>query len=790
MDSESAAPSSIEDRLARLKNRLAKAQAEVFPPALTMSAAASLPENEDPNASFKLGLQLFGDVNHSDITARLRKLEDELDDVLALQSMGGVSSPPPVPAQDEDTLRAHISTLQRAQQMRTLLDEALTLATPSLSADDVDRVRASYTLIEAHAVWYDATERGTYSDNNKKEMWQHLHQTWRNQKAALLSWAKGVIRKRVPPPSVDEIRVQTGPDLTQAWEVLHVWHQQGDDDTLLHILRQYVQQLIQDVLEQDITQTAVFNETEERSALRLAVSTTASTSKTAWKTLTWEFPETEKSTISLLEGWKQRLGFWQRILVFVGEHVLLERPDLCTIVGQRLAETPQTLLGEVRITDDDPGRFLEFILKKLHTTCLPAPNETVNLTRRQQEMEDLVAPWEQALIDKGLWPNHHKLSTWVSSLVTHYVQHRRSLHLEKVRNLLQNSDYHNTSLVGEPYNKKDEILGVGPLIVFGLSKAAVSLVTQQVVQHVRKCLDEAVQALQEQASTEKEDAALSLLPATLYQAARESFHLLRAMIPVLHRKDIATVPRTAALWHNDCVYAAYQCQLLGLEYQSRITAAPTKDARQKVLQRCFTFVDMVPAYREIANESLQKMLDRQAQEVHSLVTSRISLLGKSLRSNEILAEWSEAESALTAAVTHLRQLSQVWKPVLSYEVFHRALCFLADVVFKILLDQLLLATDISTTACQFVNALFSRAVQDVGSLLDGDWATSQLHGRFTALSKCLDMTLHDIRVGLSQGVFSSVTGQELSQLIQATFDDSPKRRDLLQLLQQAVQQAP
>ena len=46
----------------------------------------------------------------------------------------------------------------------------------------------------------------------------------------------------------------------------------------------------------------------------------------------------------------------------------------------------------------------------------------------------------------------------------------------------------------------------------------------------------------------------------------------------------------------------------------------------------------------------------------------------------------------------------------------------------------------------------------------------------------MDMSLADIQVALSEGLFRSVTGPELSRLIVATFDESQKRDHLLHVL--------
>ena len=49
----------------------------------------------------------------------------------------------------------------------------------------------------------------------------------------------------------------------------------------------------------------------------------------------------------------------------------------------------------------------------------------------------------------------------------------------------------------------------------------------------------------------------------LYRAAREIMDLFRAIIPTRHASEIASIPRMAAVLHNDCVYFAHEAALLG-----------------------------------------------------------------------------------------------------------------------------------------------------------------------------------------------------------------------------------
>ena len=46
----------------------------------------------------------------------------------------------------------------------------------------------------------------------------------------------------------------------------------------------------------------------------------------------------------------------------------------------------------------------------------------------------------------------------------------------------------------------------------------------------------------------------------------------------------------------------------------------------------------------------------------------------------------------------------------------------------------------------------------------------------------MNMSMSEIQDGLSNGMFRTVTGPELSKLITSCFDDTPKRRALLHLI--------
>lgn len=81
---------------------------------------------------------------------------------------------------------------------------------------------------------------------------------------------------------------------------------------------------------------------------------------------------------------------------------------------------------------------------------------------------------------------------------------------------------------------------------------------------------------------------------------------------------------------------------------------------------------MVPPFRDLANKSMGDMLEIQKRQLFELISPRLVSFKQALSSNESVSEWDDAETALRAALYHLRHLSQSWSQVLSCEVYHLA----------------------------------------------------------------------------------------------------------------------
>ncbi|KAL7579752.1 hypothetical protein ACA910_021893 [Epithemia clementina (nom. ined.)] len=590
------------------------------------------------------------------------------------------------------------------------------------------------------------------------------------------------------------------------------------------------------------------------SSTLLSSSVVMSSSSSSWssslgtaKSLEWNRDENDQDTADLDEdviaAWKETFYFLQRILVFVAEHVFLGRPELCRLLGKRLLGRPQavgvddrnelgTTSSAFQLIGKDDGVLMEPLVEFMMDTCLPdyvaPPNEgdanndeeglVQQLRQYQSRLEAVVGPFLETMQHHGLLAedlssttttgpfspdskrsNHScRLREFVQNFLPHYIDHRHGLLLDEARSLiLHKKDFHNTQPVGvDPStvtNEEDKRLGLDPgLDIFLLHQSCVSETALALFELCVACMDESVdcaKALMTRASSPV-DHALDDLPATLYQAARQVLDLYRAIVPVRYGKEIAQVPRTAAIFYSDCVYLAHHCHALGLKYRDKYPEDSSSSSISADLRRVCIFVDKVPLFRDMADRCMRDMLDRQSRQVQELVRPRIPLLSKALRSTEIVAEWADAETALNAALYHLQHLAQQWKPVLSQQTFHSALGYLAHVLFTLFLEPVLAAPIFSTDACEFVHNLFGTALDRVQVLLQLSFDQDNVEkvvptwNRLKAVGLFMDMTLNDVEAALSQGLFASVTGQELSHLLSAVFDDSPRQKELLKLVKQ------
>eukprot|EP00535_Pseudo-nitzschia_heimii_P008474 CAMPEP_0197173488 /NCGR_PEP_ID=MMETSP1423-20130617/399_1 /TAXON_ID=476441 /ORGANISM="Pseudo-nitzschia heimii, Strain UNC1101" /LENGTH=931 /DNA_ID=CAMNT_0042622311 /DNA_START=69 /DNA_END=2864 /DNA_ORIENTATION=- len=517
----------------------------------------------------------------------------------------------------------------------------------------------------------------------------------------------------------------------------------------------------------------------------------------------------EPSQFVVINSLKNLFDIYSRILTFVRVKVFLERETLCSFVGKRLFGIPDAMPSIMNLSalglksellgENDHGVLSEAIVKWLREQSLSEITSETNLDQAallREELLECTIPFCREI--EGLF---HVTSNPTPRLIAFcndfekaVVNHRRCERLNEARDILLKTDYHNTKIVGVEENLNPDDLEGEALAVFKLSRCSISETADKLIALVRKTMDECVATIGLPL-----DSPLATLRPTLYKTAREMLSLFQCIIPANYGKEVANVPRTAAVLHNDSVFLAHHCLTLGIEYKEKFPQIEEDDTQGKLLKQTCIFVDMVPLFRELADTSMNDMLDLQKNQLAEIVGSRITYLGQSLHSEESVQEWSEAETGVAASIYHLRHLTQTWKPILANSVFLRSMGHLADVVFSLYLKEIFTnGKSISRSAKQFAGSLFRKAIVDVyGILFDGrlpgtdkrdDPSKYALEwGRFEAVGRFLDLNqLVQVEHNLTSGIFRNLESAELAKLITATYTDTPQRRNLLNSMASVV----
>jgi len=514
-----------------------------------------------------------------------------------------------------------------------------------------------------------------------------------------------------------------------------------------------------------------------------------------------------------MDWWTDLLLCIQYIMKFVHEKVLLSQPALSKIIGQQFfGEQPMTNAKMIKANMEDiyyhdaNKLSIMVLLKRLMWDyCIPDASSldlsSTTTTTQAQQLQKCVKEFERVLTEYAFIDTPTPLSEYADNYIKTFAQKRRTHLLSKGRQLLLDSDYHNTTQVGENVHEKrkevkpkylDDIDKEGDdygMSIFVLHECSISQAASNLMALCRETMDAALESAQ---SNGMEGEGSKVIPSMLYRTTRELLDLFRAVIPASHGKEISTIPRAAGIFHNDCVFFAHQMLTFGLEYRDKLPLENDKDSSLKGL--C-TFADYVPVFRDLALQTMGDMILRQKNEITQIVSPRLEYLTEALRSNESVVELTDAETALTAGLYHLRHLTQAWKNLLSHDDYCGTIGTLVDTLFTLYLDQVMKAKDISEPSCQFVNVLFRDATRGVIEFFDSSPSQETFKEatrycsawlKFTAIGKFMDMSLADITEGLSEGTFRYVTGAELSRLIMAVYTDSEKRQKLLQLLSSEV----
>mmetsp|Transcript_25369 Transcript_25369/g.37462 ORF Transcript_25369/g.37462 Transcript_25369/m.37462 type:complete len:829 (+) Transcript_25369:97-2583(+) len=820
---------SLESRLESVKVCLRKATETALKAASSrnpLQPKLNYGENDNINSasseSFSLGMTLFGKENSDierDIQDNLTTIESELSQVLKefeKKNDGSLEIEEPDEAVSKENLdlqaqqlKTRIEFLKICSVARANLEEATTVTTASptndpdyvaaaemilnaknklASAENLikeEECRASSptkALLGAHRI-LDSIRTGIYTRNlDISGKVSHLVQT----SVLITSNSISIKGKRSNKSNAE--------GLYAAFEIIEKLSLSGDS-SLHRSIQKLVDQLVVLVVKPILHDFK--NGSLAASPWSFFESSNTGSICFEWKQDN-EDPNVTTPSDDILEIWKHVFCFLKRTLAFFQSKVLLGRPSLCNFVGDRLftrtkasnglSSTMRALGMESKILNVHSCSIIEPIIDLLSDNCIPnglSGDKPVDLDDIVEKITNITGPFDEEMDRLQFYSNCDtptQLSKFVSSFHQNYIEKRRNKMLSQARKLLLNNDYHDTVEVGDEISMKESAVGDGSkeedeTAIFRLHKCAVSKTATLILSLCCQTMEEAIMSSKSNASDMK------LLPATMYKTAREILDMFRAIIPTKFEKEVSTVPRTAAILHNDCAFFAHHCLTLGLRYKDKFpSSSDEKDIRGRILRQTCVFVDMVPIFREIADQAMGDMLQMQHVQLLEIVGSRIGMFGESLSSNESLSEWVDAETAMKGGVYHVKHLSQAWGPILSRDVHRRSVGFLMDTIFNLYLDQCFRVRSISEPARHLVGSVFRLGMQGALEVTNKEVDGCLAWGRFSTVGRFMDMSLADINVGLSDGVFRSITGAELSSLIKATFGDCDKRQKILDAL--------
>lgn len=306
----------------------------------------------------------------------------------------------------------------------------------------------------------------------------------------------------------------------------------------------------------------------------------------------------------------------EALLNFVQERALFGRTDLCQIIGGYLFMRLDAQSKRPK------GPLLNKLISLLNDVL---PSQETDLLVMIEPLPKAVNKFDQKMKDIALLnmrgDRKAPMSDFVVNLERKYAEKRRADILAEGHSILM-KDYHNTIHVGdaqartiisdEPYARESP--REDPFI---LAHSSVSVIANEILQLCRKTLDEAT-------SVNHIDACSPFL---LYRVSRELFDLFRAVIPAQHGLAIGSIPRCASIMHNDCVFMAFNLLTLGLEYAPKF--------RDPTLNKTCTFVDMVPIFRQFAEETLGEIVRRQKIQLGEIMESRMADFHHSLALSEV-----------------------------------------------------------------------------------------------------------------------------------------------------------
>jgi hypothetical protein len=268
-EKESGAEPSVADRLILVKLAIQKATNDAL-----KSASAVEPGNihktNDPNASFHLGMELFGQevgLMERNVQDKLTIIENELQ--VVLEEIGkkgdanasGKTSTIIAKSREElhlesEQLRIKIEFLRECSSARSLLDESITWSAPSLAPNEEPnslnaaklQVQAQHAVKRARKIVAAETDANSPAVVSANKILAPIQAAVRRQQLDLVGLAKKAWHSSVVLTS-STLVARESIQLQMAYDVLETFATADDNSALEDILRSFTRDLCRDVFQ-------------------------------------------------------------------------------------------------------------------------------------------------------------------------------------------------------------------------------------------------------------------------------------------------------------------------------------------------------------------------------------------------------------------------------------------------------------------------------------------------------------------------------------------------------------
>ena len=263
----------------------------------------------------------------------------------------------------------------------------------------------------------------------------------------------------------------------------------------------------------------------------------------------------------------------------------------------------------------------------------------------------------------------------------------------------------------------------------------------------------------------------------ILKTIRLMLQMFLSLTPYHYKTQINTVPRSIAIFYNNCMYISHHLITLGFEYREKMPAPLNSEI-------C-TFIDFVPVIRSLGEETWYEMILKQKTETKEIISPlQNSIFGLSDEKGDLV------QKCFISLISHLTELSKVWKEVLPLYLVRGSIGLILNVALECCIYSVFSLADISANDASRAANIFSLLGNRCVPLFHIDNETeSEVLGqnceswfRFTELIILLEASLKEIneKWGKGKGLFAvNFKASEIRNFVKGSFKNSERRSELL-----------